>query len=76
MREIKHEIGFAKERVEKLKGIPVRLRVNRGRNKTSDYIGEIRDNYAAVFTFRTKDELMTFSYNDLLTKNILIFKVD
>ena len=76
MREIRHELSMARERIERLKGMTVRLRVNRGRNKVTDHVGKVRDNYAAVFTFEGEEGLMTFSYNDLLTKGIRIYKYE
>lgn len=75
MREIVYKMDDVKRRAEKLKGVKVKFKINRGRNKFVFREGEIEDVFPAVFTFRTGEELITFSYSDLLTKNVRIYPV-
>ena len=74
MREIKHEILSAKSRISLLKGRTVKLRHDKGRGKITEYVGTIESAYPYVFTFRHDDKIITFSYTDLLTKSIKIYK--
>ena len=63
------------ERLNKLKGHPLIVKVNRGRNKIERYEGEIESTYPKVFTVRLTDGgLSSFSYADVLAKNILFLK--
>ncbi len=73
MREIIYKIDEAKKRAERLKGVKVRFKIHKGRNKFVCREGEIEDTFPAVFTFVTDGETLTFSYSDLLTKNVRIF---
>ena len=73
MREIIYGLDQVKRRAERLKGIPVRIRINKGRNKFVIKEGQIADVFPAVFTFCTGEENFTFSYSDLLTKVVKIF---
>ncbi|HRU84207.1 MAG: Veg family protein [Christensenellales bacterium] len=75
MREIKLSMTDTKKRIEMLKGISVLLKVNRGRNKIVTMTGSVRDIYPSVWTFEPAGEepLQTFSYSDVLTKNIRIY---
>lgn len=73
MREIVYGLEQAKKRAERLKGIAVRIKINKGRNKFIERYGEIADTHPAVFTFLSDGETLTFSYSDLLTKSVKIF---
>ena len=75
MREIVYGLEHAKRRAERLKGLTVRIRINKGRNKFVEKVGEIVDIFPAVFTFCSDKENFTFSYSDLLTKMVKIFPV-
>ncbi|MEG1613507.1 MAG: Veg family protein [Clostridia bacterium] len=66
-----------KERIQRLQGRNVRLIVNRGRNRFIGYEGIIEDLYPYIFTVRVTSEelpLQTFSYSDVMTKNIRFYK--
>ncbi|MBQ2714030.1 MAG: Veg family protein [Clostridia bacterium] len=76
MREVVLKMDEAKRRAERLKGVTVRLKINKGRNKFIERIGEIEDLYPAVFSFRSGEEVSTFSYSDLLTKIVRIYPVE
>lgn len=76
MREIVYGLDYAKRRAERLKGMLVRIRINKGRNKYIERRGEIADLFPAVFTFFSENETLTFSYSDLLTKKVKIFPIE
>lgn len=51
------------------------FRINRGRNRFQYFSGVVEDIYPNIFTIRTDDEtqpVLSFSYNDLLTKNVQV----
>lgn len=73
MREIVYKMDEAKRRAERLKGIKVKLKIHKGRNKYVYREGVISDVYPAVFSFLSDGDTLTFSYSDLLTKQIKIF---
>ena len=73
----KGKIGITgiKRKVADIKGVDVTLRVNRGRNKIELLAGAVESVYPAVFTVRTAaGELATFSYSDVIAKNIIFMK--
>jgi Protein of unknown function (DUF1021). len=79
MREIQYKLDDTKLRIERLKGLPVKLLINRGRNKFFEYDGCVDTTYPNVFTVRVSNydtPLMTFSYSDVMTKNIRFLKPD
>ena len=63
-----------KTRIKNLLNKQVRLKVNIGRNKFEYYNGVIEDMYDSVFTVSVNGIIKSFSYADLLTKNVLIKK--
>lgn len=72
MREIGQSINGAKERVQKLVGIPIMLKINSGRGKSTLVKGEVRATFPAVFTVALDDgQIRTFSYSDVHIKNVL-----
>ena len=72
MREIGQSIAGAKERVQKLVGIPVLMKINVGRGKSTLLKGEVTAVFPAVFTVKSDDgQNHTFSYCDVHTKNVL-----
>ena len=74
MRTIPQTIDYTKTQVKNLVGTPVRLKVNRGRNKIEFIEGMIENAYPQIFTIRSMNgELNSFSYSDVLAKNIIFF---
>ena len=76
MREIRYDISDTIKRVENLRGIELTLSVNKGRNKFFNYDGVVENLYRSIFTVRPLDDtipLQTYSYSDVLTKNIKFF---
>lgn len=63
-----------KTRIKNLLNKQVRLKVNIGRNKYEYYNGVIEGMYDSVFTVSVNGIIKSFSYADLLTKNVLIKK--
>lgn len=72
MRVINQDIDGTIRRVKDITGKRIRLRVNRGRNKIELLEGAVESVYPKIFTFRKTDgELNSFSYSDILSKNVL-----
>ncbi len=75
MKEITNTIETTIRRVGQLAGVPVIIKVNRGRNKIEQFTGKVESVYPKIFTVR-KDcgEISSFSYSDVLSKNIMFYK--
>jgi uncharacterized protein Veg len=74
MRTIPQNIDLTKLQVKNLIGTPIRLKVNRGRNKIEFIDGQIENAYPQIFTMRSLNgEINSFSYSDVLAKNITFF---
>lgn len=74
MRTIPQNIDCTKIQVKNLIGEPVRLKVNRGRNKIEFIDGMVENAYPQIFTIRSPNgELNSFSYSDVLAKNIIFY---
>lgn len=58
--------------VKDLVGKTVSLKINIGRNRFDTILGVVEAVYPYLFTVKVVDELKTFSYVDLLTKNVVI----
>lgn len=77
MREIGQTLAAAKERVSKLKDIPLIIKVTGCRKKANLYRGSIVAVFPAVFSVKTESgELKTFSYADVQTKSVAFLKPD
>lgn len=75
MREIGQSIVEAKARVQKIVGIPVLVKINGGRGKSSLYHGKVTSLFPSIFTVELEGgEKRTFSYSDVHTKNVLFLK--
>ena len=78
MREIILKIDEVKRRVGMIVGQPMTFEINRGRNKFVKFEGYVQDAYPAIFTVRClvdgEEELQSYSYNDILTRNVKINK--
>ena len=59
-----------KEQVENLRGKRVKIKVNAGRNKYEYYEGEVLVNYPYLFTVMVDTQIKSFSFVDLLTKDV------
>lgn len=77
MREIGQNLDTTKERVKKLLNIPVLVKINSGRGRTSLCKGEVTAVFPAVFTVKLDDgETKTFSYADVHTRGVLFLNPD
>lgn len=75
MRTINQDITKTIEQVKDMQGINIKLKVNRGRNKIEEIEGVVEDVYPSIFTIRsTSGELSSFSYSDILARNILFYR--
>jgi uncharacterized protein Veg len=76
MREATNNISVAVERVKNLKGIDLKLLINRGRNRFIRVDGVIEDLYPNVFTVKTEDahtKILTLTYADVMMKKVRFF---
>ena len=64
-----------KNKINSMVGEKVLAKVDVGRNKYEYIEGVILNTYPYLFTIKTNNEIKSFSYSDILTKNI-IFKND
>lgn len=77
MREIVKNMDSVKERIKRLQGVELKLLINRGRNKFVEVDGVIENVYPNIFTVKAEEAdtpVMTFSYSDVMTKNIRFYK--
>lgn len=77
MREITQDINLTIRLVKDMTGTKIKLKVNRGRNKIELMEGAVENVYPKIFTFRRTDgELNSFSYSDILSKNIKFYRIN
>lgn len=65
-------INQIKKEVAALKGKNIKIEVDVGRNKTDIYDGYILDLYDNIWTFKTDVDVKSFSYNDILTRSVIL----
>jgi len=79
MREATVSLEDTKSRVTRLKGLLIKFKVNLGRNKIIEYTGRIEQTFPAIFTVRANmpdgETMMSYSYSDVLTKNVKFFQI-
>ena len=64
------------EHVRLLTGMHVKIKVNRGRNKTELIAGILENAYPNIFTVRkTSGEVSSFSYADVISKNVRFLRL-
>lgn len=61
-----------KKSIEDLTGKKIMAKIDIGRNKFEYIEGIILKTYPFLFTIKTRNEIKSFSYSDILTKNIVI----
>ena len=69
-------IAKIKEKIERNKGKTVHFKFNGARNQTEEFQATIENTYNSVFIVRlenNKNQVKSFSYNDVLTDNLEIF---
>lgn len=73
MREIGQNLDNAKQQVKSLLNIPVLIKVNSGRGKSTLLKGEVTAVFPAVFSVRLDTgEIKTFSYADIHTHTVVL----
>ena len=65
-------IGEIKKKIESLKGKKIKVWVDIGRNKSETYEGFVLDTYKNILTFRTKTDIKSFSYSDILINSVVL----
>ena len=61
-----------KNEIKKLIGKKVLIKVNIGRNKYEYIEGIVLNVYPFLFTIKSNEEIRSFSYADVITKNIVL----
>ena len=75
MREINNNVTEMQANVRALTGLHVKIKVNRGRNKTEIVEGILENAYPNIFTIRRQSgEINSFSYADIISKNVKFIK--
>lgn len=54
------------------KGERVKVKIYGMRNKTESFIGILKDIYPQIFTIETSDSLKSFSYSELINKEVVL----
>lgn len=65
-------IGEIKKKMESLKGKKIKVWVDIGRNKSETYEGFVLDTYKNIWTFKTKTDVKSFSYSDILINSVVL----
>lgn len=65
-------IEKVKNKINDMTGKKIIAKVNIGRNKYETFEGIILKTYPSLFTIQVKNETKSFSYADILIKNIVI----
>ncbi len=65
-------IGEIKKKIESLKGKKIKVWVDVGRNKSETYEGFVLDTYKNIWTFKTKTDIKSFSYSDILINSVVL----
>lgn len=65
-------ISDIKKKIESLKGKKIKVWVDVGRNKSEIYEGFVLDTYKNIWTFRTKTDIKSFSYSDILINSVVL----
>lgn len=77
MREIGQNINSAKARVQQLKDVPVLIKINSGKGKSTLCHGRVSALFPSVFSVTLDNgELRTFSYSDVHTKCVVLLNKD
>lgn len=75
MREVNNNIEQAFRRVRLLAGLPIKIKVDRGRNRVERFGGKIENVYPKIFTVRKSDGAIdTFSYSDVVAGNVKFYR--
>ena len=70
MRTAQNRMDAVKSALERLRGERVVMRIIRGRNKFERPEGVLKDLYPAIFTVESEGKVLSFSYNDILSRDV------
>lgn len=77
MRDSGKSILETKDGVRRLKGVPLLVRIDSGRGKTTVVRGRVDGVFPAVFTLRLDNgEIRSFSYSDVHTRGVMFLPPD
>ena len=65
----------AKSQIKDLLGSKVLVKVNIGRNKEECFEGIISETYPSIFLIKSNKYNRSYSYSDILTKDIILKKI-
>ncbi len=65
-------ISEIKKYIKSCKGKKLKIKIDVGRNKKEVYVGTVVDTYSNIWTFKTENVVKSFSYSDILTKQVII----
>ena len=65
-------ISDIKKKIESLKGKKIKVWIDVGRNKSETYEGFVLDTYKNIWTFKTKTDVKSFSYSDILINSVVL----
>ena len=68
-------INIIKNKINLLKGSKVKLKVYLGRNKYEYLTGNIENLHNNLFTVNTNLGVRSFTYSDVLIKNVIVNKI-
>ena len=78
--QMKSQLDDVKKQISDLKGSPIKMKINRGRNKIETFDAVIEQVYPSVFTIKTCSdkqlESQTFSYFDVLCGDVRVKEKD
>ena len=67
-------INLIKEKIKSLCDVKIKIKINLGRNKYEYHEGFIDKIHPNIFTVKTSNCIKTFTYTDVLIKNVVISK--
>lgn len=65
-------INEIKKNIALLKGKKIKVYVDVGRNKSEMYEGIVLNTYQNIWTLKTKTDVKSFGYKDILINNVVI----
>ena len=65
-------INEIRKKVVLLKGKKVKVKIDVGRNKIEEYTGIVDDCYDNIWLLKTDFGIKSFSYKDILIKNVIL----
>ena len=67
-------LDIIKKKILQFKGTKLKIKVNLGRNKYEYFEGYIEKIHPNIFTVHTNSGIKSFSYSDIIVRNVVITK--